>query len=153
MSVIFANPSLLHRESIGDGSYSEAEYNHKAFTWFAQEQTLALPVTQWQSDVATTGFFDYRVFNGLHLYKVDKDSGFEKYGEVNHTDFYRNEDEERWYYPENIRRSFFVADDSQNSYLYSISSRGMKVNAFSDLETLATLPLPVYSWEDEIIYW
>ena len=55
--------------------------------------------------------------------------------------------------PENVRRSFFVTDIEQNSYLYSISSRGMKVNALLDLHTdLAAIPLPVYDWDDEVLY-
>ncbi len=149
----FDNPSLLFRESVGDGSYTDAQYNHKAFTWFAQQKLLALPVTRWQGDAINDGFYNYDVFNGLLLYKVDEQTGFEFLGEIDHSDLYKNESELRWYYPDNIRRSFFTIDESQNSYLYSISSRGFKVNALPDLDSLVTLPLPVYEWQDNVLYW
>lgn len=144
----FDHPSLLHRQSIGSGSYSEAEYNHKAFTWFAAEKLLALPVTRWNGDFFTdAALTQFDAFNGLQLYKVDKDTGINLQGEVDHSNFYRDNDTQLWYYPENIRRSFFVADTDQNSYLYSISSRGLKVNATNQLGTdLAELPLPAYDY-------
>ncbi len=149
----FDHPSLLFRESIGDGSYSEAEYNHKAFTWFAQQQLLALPVSQW-SRVSDIGDYPaYDMFNGLKLYKVIKETGFDHIGNIDHSNFYHDDANDNWFFPDNIRRSFFISDTESNSYLYSISSRGMKVNAVSDLETdLATFPLPVDDWNNYILY-
>ncbi len=42
----FANPALLHSEVVGDGEgYSEALWNPKAFTWFAERGLVALPIT------------------------------------------------------------------------------------------------------------
>lgn len=147
----FYNPVLLHRTSIGSGSYSQAEYNHKAFTWFADENLLALPFTQWTG--ALDGpFYDYELFNGLLLYQVGQQSGFNPVGVVDHSIFYRNEEEQYWYYPDNIRRSFFVSDTNDNDFLYSISTRGIKVNAVDDLSTdVAVLPLPHDSWPIEVM--
>jgi hypothetical protein len=140
------HPRLLHRVSIGNESYSEAEYNHKAFTWFADENLLALPFTRWTGSIDGP-YYEYDLFNGLQVYRLDQLNGFEQVGEVDHSSFYQGEAEQRWYFPEPIRRSFFVADSEQNSFLYSISSRGIKVNDVEDLVTdLAALPLPYDSW-------
>ncbi|MBT3205347.1 MAG: hypothetical protein HOM14_10070 [Gammaproteobacteria bacterium] len=148
----FDNPALLDSEIIGFGSYSEAEYSHKAFTFFAKDKLLALPVTHWSNIFISGGYSYSDVFNGLKLYKVDRETGFEFFGEIDHSNFYRDETENFWFYPEAVRRSFFVSDTEENSFLYSISSRGMKVNAVLDLQTdLASLPLPVYEWDTFIL--
>lgn len=143
----FAHPALLHSESIRAGSHSMAEYEHKAFTWYANEKLLAIPVTRWGRDSRAFGGYD--LFTGLKLFKVDKHQGFELFGEIDHNVFFKNESENRWYYPKNIKRSFFVSSSEDKSYLYSISNRGMKVNAVADIKTdLAVLPLPVYDRGD-----
>jgi len=42
----FADPQLLHNEVVGEGdAWSEALWNPKAFTWFAQRGLVAVPVT------------------------------------------------------------------------------------------------------------
>jgi len=49
----FANPVQAHKVVIGDWStYSEATWNPKAFTYFAEQDLLALPIDQydWSSD-------------------------------------------------------------------------------------------------------
>lgn len=148
----FSNPALLHRKTIGSGSYSEAEYDHKAFTWDAQNNRLALPVTRWQSDFLPTNYYDYNVFNGLQLYDVNRETGFELFGEIDHSDLYINDTSQYYYFPQVINRSFFVSDTEQNSFLYSISGRGLKVNAMTEqLDELAALPLPGYDWEHILV--
>ncbi|MBC8212664.1 MAG: beta-propeller domain-containing protein [Gammaproteobacteria bacterium] len=149
----FSQPALLHRISIGKDSYSEAEYNHKAFTWYPREQLLALPVTRWSGDLVRDGYSGYRLFNGLQLYRADRVNGFADVGLVDHSSLYQNSTGQFWYQPENIRRSFFVADDANQSYLYSVSSRGIKINALGDLATdLAVLELPVYDRQNVLFY-
>lgn len=151
---IIDRPVLLHQQEIGTGSYSEAEYNHKALTWFAAEKMLALPVTHWRQVAAdNSGIASFDVFNGLQMYRVDREKGFEFFGSIDHSVFYRNDKADNWFYPAPVRRSFFIRDSEQNSYLYSISTRGMKVNALDDLEIdLAALPLPEYDWNNIILY-
>ena len=145
----FSNPVLLHKKTIGMGTYSEAEYDHKAFTWDPQLKMLALPVTRWQANLLPTNFSDYNVFNGLQLYQVNRETGFTLFGEVDHSEFYVNDTAQYGYYPQAVKRSFFINDTEQNSYLYSISYRGLKVNSISDLvDELAALPLPAYDWDN-----
>ena len=145
---LMSEPQLLQEQVIGSGSYSEAEYNHKAFTWYARENLLALPMTRWSGDFFTSDYASYSLFNGLQVYRVDPVGGFSLLGEVDHSEFYRNDTEQFWYYPDSIRRSFFVSDSDQQSYLYSLSSRGFKVNAIEDFNSdLAGLLLPVEEYE------
>lgn len=46
----FANPTLKHNVVLNgsDGAYSEALGNPKAFTWYAEENLLALPISIWE---------------------------------------------------------------------------------------------------------
>ncbi|MCU7920314.1 MAG: beta-propeller domain-containing protein [Candidatus Thiodiazotropha sp. (ex Epidulcina cf. delphinae)] len=143
----FQQPELLYDHLIGAGSYSEAEYNHHAFTWFAREQMLAIPVTRWNrslSEPISSGFAD--IFNGLELFEVTREQGIQPYASIDHDIFYWDESGQNWYHPEGIRRSFFVSDDSANSYLYSVSSRGFLVNDLASPGTnLAAIALPAYN--------
>ena len=148
----FDHPQLLKSLDVGEGSYSQAEYNHKAFTWYADEQMLALPVSRWNR-ASLADFSQAEVFNGLQLYRVDREAGFKLFGEIDHSSFYRDDANQRWFYPASINRSFFVSDTEQNSFVYSISPRGIKANALSDVENdLAAVALPAYDWENFIWY-
>ncbi len=56
----FAQPTLMHNVVIGDEStYSEATWNPKAFTYFPEQNLVALPVEHWGwmgTDGGTNGF-------------------------------------------------------------------------------------------------
>ncbi|MCU7867730.1 MAG: beta-propeller domain-containing protein [Candidatus Thiodiazotropha sp. (ex Lucinoma borealis)] len=142
----FSQPVLLSDHLIGAGSYSEAAYNHHAFTWFEQEQMLAIPVTHWNSSTQDPTFNVDDIFNGLELFKVSAQQGIESYSTIDHDIFYQNQDNSRWFYPEGIRRSFFVTDETMDSYIYSISERGLLVNDLASPDiNLAQIPLPTES--------
>ncbi|PVV26968.1 MAG: hypothetical protein B6D79_04570, partial [gamma proteobacterium symbiont of Ctena orbiculata] len=141
-----AQPALLSEHLIGAGSYSEAVYNHHAFTWFEQEQMLAIPVTHWNSSALEAVFDTDDIFNGLELFRVTAAQGIEPYAAIDHDIFYQHQDNSRWLYPEGIRRSFFVSDEAMNSYLYSISERGLLVNDLAAPDVnLAQIELPTDS--------
>jgi uncharacterized secreted protein with C-terminal beta-propeller domain len=139
----FSNPQLLSRQSIGVGSNSEAEYNHHAFTWFEAENMLAIPATYWNDQGLVGPITNADIFSGLELFRVTREDGIQPFATVDHDIFYQDEENQNWYYPEGIRRSFFVSGDQDNNYLYSISSRGFLVNDLAAIETnLAEIPLP-----------
>ncbi|MEW8117086.1 MAG: beta-propeller domain-containing protein [Candidatus Thiodiazotropha sp.] len=141
-----AQPVLLNEHLIGAGSYSEAAYNHHAFTWFEQEQMLAIPVTHWNRSTLEAIFDVNDIFNGLELFKVTAQQGIQPYAAIDHDIFYRNQNNSRWLYPEGIRRSFFVSDEAMNSYIYSISERGFLVNDLASPDiNLAEIELPTDS--------
>jgi uncharacterized secreted protein with C-terminal beta-propeller domain len=147
-----SQPILLSDHLIGQDSYSEAEYDHHAFTWFEQEKMLAIPVTQWntRADAAEFGLSD--LFNGLQLFRVTAESGIQPYAAIDHDFFYEDQENENWFYPDGIRRSFFVADEAMNSYIYSISSRGMLINNLASPETnIGSIELP-YSGTDYYLF-
>ncbi|MCU7918585.1 MAG: beta-propeller domain-containing protein [Candidatus Thiodiazotropha sp. (ex Epidulcina cf. delphinae)] len=142
----FSQPMLLNDHLIGAGSYSEAAYNHHAFTWYEQEQMLAIPVTQWNSQPLDTALDINDIFNGLELFSVTAQQGIQPYAAIDHDVFYQDQNNSKWYYPEGIRRSFFVADDAMNSYIYSISDRGLLVNDLASPDiNLAEIALPTDS--------
>jgi uncharacterized secreted protein with C-terminal beta-propeller domain len=141
----FANPELLSSQLISAESYSEAEYNHHAFTWFAAEEMLAIPVTRWGVSDGPVPYDYNSIFSGLELFRVNRTDGIQPYASIDHDIFYRDDDGGNWYYPAGIQRSFFVKDEQENSYIYSISTRGLLVNGVAAPETnLAEIPLPSY---------
>ncbi|MET0091185.1 MAG: beta-propeller domain-containing protein [Candidatus Thiodiazotropha sp.] len=139
----FDHPMLLSSHPVGADSYSQAEYNHHAFTWFQAGEMLALPVTRWNYAATDDPFTAADLFTGLELFRVNRADGIQFSSSLDHDRFYQEEGSDLWYYPEGVQRSFFISDDQGSQYLYSISSRGMLVNDLAAPETpLAAIPLP-----------
>jgi uncharacterized secreted protein with C-terminal beta-propeller domain len=84
------------------GAYSEALWDHHAFSYFAESGILALPLNQ-----------DYNKPAALEVFKVDPEKGFTLLGEIEHDTA--------------IRRSLRIDD-----ILYSISGTEVKVNKLDD---------------------
>ncbi len=81
----FTNPKLLHQEKLGDrGTHSEALHNHKAFTYWAEQGLLALPVglNEFKEAPGQPWKFGQRVFEGLYVYDVSTDKGFDFLGRI-----------------------------------------------------------------------
>lgn len=79
------DPRRTHRVVIdqGDGwSSSEAEYDHRAFMFYAPANVLALPISleDWSQPDG-----QYRHFSGMILYRVSAESGFTEIGRVSHS--------------------------------------------------------------------
>jgi inhibitor of cysteine peptidase len=81
----FANPLLVHAEKIGDrGTYSEALYNHKAFTFWPASNLLAFPVALYEHQATPDmpwNFGTYR-HTGLHVYRVSGEAGIDPLGQI-----------------------------------------------------------------------
>ncbi len=110
-------------------SYSEAQYSHKAFTYWEPKQTLAVPLSSygyWSSG--------YRYYSSLELISVSAD-GLARSGSIDHTGFFN--DPTRWYANPGIRRSIFMGD-----YVVAISDRGITATHLGDLMLTASVPLP-----------
>ncbi|MEW8507869.1 MAG: beta-propeller domain-containing protein [Candidatus Thiodiazotropha sp.] len=139
----FSQPALLSEQHVGAGSYTEAAYDHHAFTWFEEEKMLAIPVTQWNATATELIYDGNDIFNGLELFRISGQQSITPYAAIDHDLFYEDSNSGGWFYPEGIRRSFFVSDDAMNSYIYSISGRGLLVNDLASPETnLAAVELP-----------
>jgi hypothetical protein len=128
-----AAPMQKHKHVFADAwGYSEASWDHKAFTYFASRGLLAFPYVAWSSDWSS-----HR--SSLEVFEVDAEAGFAPLGGVDHSDlvgelcdpladFYCGS----YAYP--VRRGIFIED-----FVYSVSYGGVRVNHVSDLATaLAT---------------
>ena len=76
----FADPKLIATQKIGDrGTESEALYNHKAFTFWAEENLLALPVDlhEYAKPPAVPWQYADRTFFGLYIYRITEDLRFD----------------------------------------------------------------------------
>ncbi len=126
----------------GDGTYSwsEAEHDHHAFTFYESHNLLAIPVTLedygWDDDT-------YSHFSGIVVFEVTGDS-ISEYGRVSHTvmahDRYCGDIDESdpepvescssWDYPwwVNMRRSVFI-----DEALFAISDMGVTASDLSEL--------------------
>lgn len=108
-------PSLMHKYVFDATTYgySEAEQNHKAFTYYADKKLLSFPFYGYSA----TGFR-----SSAELFSIDLASGITKVGSVDHTALFgqRSRGYCGGYYSPQVRRSVFMED-----VLYSISYAGV----------------------------
>jgi hypothetical protein len=126
-------PALAHKFvfSGDEYGYSQAQYDPKAFTYFAALELLAFPFTAW----GQTG-----MRSSLELFHVDPASGITRLGSVDHSAFFANAPHGYcggFYGPE-VRRGLFLED-----VVYSISYGGVVANDVHDLgRPIKALSLP-----------
>jgi hypothetical protein len=123
------NPVRLHQEVIDIGEWwgwSEALYDHHAFTYHPERRVLAIPVNVYR---------DGSYFTGSIVYRVSEERGFDEIGRVDHSDMARASlceewetdesdrcyDDYRWWV--SMRRNVFIEDN-----IYSLSSVGVSVD-------------------------
>jgi uncharacterized secreted protein with C-terminal beta-propeller domain len=119
------NPTLKHSEKISTGqwsSWSEAMWNHHAFTYHPGRDMLAFPVNiyEWSA-------MNGQNFSGLLVYRADAQSGFQRVGHVDHKSLGSHNPDYYSHWWTSVRRSIFIED-----YVYSLSERGMKVNGLTN---------------------
>lgn len=138
-------PALDHKHVFTKEGYSEANYNHKAFTFY--DGKLAFPFVSWGYDGQRTS---------LEVFAVSADNGFNPLGSIDHTalvedqmcevDYGKDwgEDEPApvepcyYYWGNEVRRGVFIDD-----YVYSISYGGIQIHAMDNMsDAIASLPLP-----------
>ncbi|WP_437855551.1 beta-propeller domain-containing protein [Sorangium sp. So ce363] len=126
-------PALLHKEALDGAEYmhSEAEYNHKAFTYYGELGVLAFPLVSFDGQTGAMS-------STLELFNVDIEDGFSRLGAVDHSGFFSSVPSGCTYGGAAVQRGLFIED-----YVYSYSQGGVLVNALDDLATpVASLPLP-----------
>lgn len=112
----FASPVLSDREIVEANGSSEAQYDHHAFTWYADYDMLALPVTRWNYE-------GYGNSTGLELFRITAEEGIESAGEIDHSAYLPSEQDDYWYYGcNNVRRSIFIED-----YVFAVSNLAIQV--------------------------
>lgn len=126
------NPVVLKKFTYSASEYgaSDAEYDHKAFTYFADKQLLAFPYYSYGSS---------SMRSSLELFKVDIASGFSKLGSVDGTSLVSSAPQGYCggYYGPQVRRGVFL-----ENFVYSISYGGVVAKDSSNLAAPgASLPL------------
>jgi len=111
----FANPILAYPELIGDRvTYSEALYNHKAFTFWPANNLLAFPIEGYGS----------QSFTGLYVYEVTTDSGFKRIGSISTLP---DSQPEQW--DGGWTRGLFIED-----YVYAVKSQAIWATPWEDID-------------------
>lgn len=128
------NPIQAHKYEYEAWTSSEAQYNHKAFTYFDSKKLLAFPMT---------GDWDYMtntIRSTLEVFDIDVVKGINPRGSIDHSSFYTSEESAYpcyGYYTPSVRRGVFMDD-----FVYAISNGGVTVHSIDDLTTpVASLPL------------
>ena len=121
-------PELLHKERIGTrGSSSEAATDHLAFNYFAEEKTLAIPLTVCEGG-GNGRFGMQESFSGLYLYNVTAEKGFQRLGGVDHGKQGGNCTNWWSHATSAVKRSVFVDD-----FVFSIAGDRVKVQRMKEL--------------------
>jgi hypothetical protein len=129
-------------------SWSEATYEHKAFTYWAPDNLLAVPLSTQRytydeiiENGVTYTHYGYEYVSMLKLIEVDTENlTLSLHGDVNHSSFYNNENGlSDWWYGSttSIRRSIFMGD-----YVYAFSALGATVHLTDDLTPIVELEIP-----------
>ncbi len=130
-----SSPQLVHKYVFSGSEYgqSEAEYNHKAFTYYADKKLLSFPYYAYDYSKG------YQMKSTAELFSIDVTTGIKKIGAVDHSEMFGK----NYYgycggsFSPYVRRSVFM-----DNVLYSVSYAGIKANDVSSLTSLATLALP-----------
>ena len=132
---------------LGFGGWSELANNHKAFTFYAKQGLIALPVSG--SGFDTRGV--YRAVAGLQVIKVDAEQGFTALGSIDHSVQYTAQGcyvcnasgcFEQCSTSVEMRRGHFV-ETADTTYVYGISYAAVSVSDIADLTTpVQTAVLP-----------
>ena len=130
-------------------SWSEATFEHKAFTYWAPENLLAVPLSTYRYIYdEDAGYGGYEYVSILKLVNVDAENlSLSVHGEVDHSSFYNSENSDThwWFsYSTSIRRSIFMGD-----YIYAFSSLGVTIHITDDLNPIEELEIPGH----EMPYW
>lgn len=131
-----ASPKLAQSYAFSDDQYgqSEAEHDHKAFTYFADKKMLAFPYFSYGNG-SESG-----MRSSLEIFKVDVDTGFVKLGSIDHTALVETHPNGYCggYYGPSVRRGLFL-----ENFVYAISYGGVIAKDATNFAAAgATLSLP-----------
>jgi uncharacterized secreted protein with C-terminal beta-propeller domain len=123
-----ANPKESHSFVMDESTWSEAEWDHKAFTYFASKKLLGIPVTgfsQNDSEDYQSGFY-----SKIAIFGIDPATGITSTGSLAMDNIYDgvNGSDSWWYGGAHVRRSIF-ADD----FVYAVSDLGIRAASINDL--------------------
>jgi uncharacterized secreted protein with C-terminal beta-propeller domain len=139
----FANPKETFSQLVGTAySYSEAQYDHKAFNYFPEKKLLAIPFSDWNSSYSGDSYWTSFV-SDLRVFHIDAATGITPKGALSMRDMYQVQQSYGWsyYWMPAVRRSV-MADD----FVYAISDAGLRVANIAALGSpLKTIHFVPYS--------
>ncbi len=128
--------------------WSEALYEHKAFSYWAPKGLLAVPQSSSSYDYEGDGGYTWRYLSKLELVKVIPETGaLTRYGSIDHTAYYNQDPQDYWSYVD-IRRSIFMGD-----FIYAISDKAISVHRTDTLVKTTDALLPGYTANDYYWWW
>ena len=144
-SILSVSPVSNAGDNSWTWSYSEASYEHKAFQYWAPKDMLAIPLSTYRYntwyDSAGNYHWNYDYVSKLMLVNIPLDgTNMTIHGEVNHSNFFNDDDNNYWWNDYNIRRSIFMGD-----YVYAISSGGVTATNLTSMEQSASIQLDYQS--------
>ena len=138
-------------------SYSEATYEHKAFTYWGPAGLLAVPLSTYryvydsvEIDGRWYSYSGYEYVSKLMLVDVDLENrSLSIHGEIDHSTFYNDgEGASGWWGSDtSVRRSVFMGD-----FVYAFSGAGVSATSYADMNTTSTLELPGYEPAETYYY-
>ena len=132
-------------------SWSEASFEHKAFTYWGPEEMLAVPLSTYRymvnNDCVYTYCYEY--VSMLKMINVDiVNESLSLHGTANHSDYYNVDDSNSWYGSQtSIRRSIFMGE-----FIYSFSALGASVHKIDDMSIQVELDIPGHHSEDYYVH-
>jgi uncharacterized secreted protein with C-terminal beta-propeller domain len=112
-----SSPVRLHQHAI-ESAYSDVEYDHHAFLWWAPSKLAILPLSTWSGSEPFAGAVGFRVGRSI---------GIDEIGRASHANGYAGQ----------ISRSLVV-----KGRLFTLSESGVEMNSLETLARLAWVPFP-----------
>ena len=123
-----SSPKVLDEIIIGNANtYSEAEYNHKAFFFDKTSKILSIPIVVDAKEIFPDAKAGTDFWNGFFVYKLDKTEGFEEKSKIHHPS------RDSFIYGP---RTFYIKD-----VLYTASYDLLKMNSIYSLDEINTIKL------------
>ncbi len=127
-------PELTFDYALGENAYSEANNNHKAFTFVPDKGLLMFPLVSYSPTYVSA----------LEVFHVDAESGFERIGAIDHTALINHGCAYDpavgpcyYYYGEEMRRGLLIDD-----FVYAVSQGGVTVHTLDSLAEVGRVELP-----------
>ena len=124
-------------------SWSEASFEHKAFTYWPVDQMLAVPLSTYRYNFSYDNegsyIYNYEYVSTLKMINVDvENESLSLHGTANHSNYYNSDDHNSWYSSQtSIQRSIFMGE-----FIYSFSALGASVHKVDDMSVQVELNLP-----------
>ena len=136
------DPQETHKFDLTSGAWSgwsDAEYDHHAFTFYAAKGLLTIPVESWED---TEDYYS-QFKSELRLLKIDAKTGISELGAISHDTLSQSAPQDNCYwadaYRKTVRRGVFVDD-----YVYSVSEAGVMAHHTDAVAEGALVSLPLY---------